>query len=91
MTPHIDVPRIELALDCLSDCSPESQLLALQNLCENNGVWTIPQDHSRYSPVLYEVSLFGVPAISDDIDRLPDIWQRAARNILRGLPSEDAA
>ncbi|WP_147112161.1 hypothetical protein [Tateyamaria sp. syn59] len=89
MTSSLNIPRIEFALTFLSDCNPDHRLLALQNLCENNGVWTIPQDRSRYSPVLYEVSLFGVAAISDDIQHLPDNWQRAARNILRSLPTED--
>jgi hypothetical protein len=91
MTPHLDFPRIAEALALLESCSADAQLLHLKNLCENNGVWTVPQDHNRYSPVLYEVSLFGVPAISDDIERLPDNWMRAARNILRGLPAKDAA
>ncbi len=91
MTHHLDIPRIKGALALLGGCSQEGRLLALQNLCENNGVWTIPQDHSRYSPVLYEISLFGIPATADDIERLPDNWQRAARNILSRLPEEDAA
>lgn len=91
MQTNLDFDRIQAALDCLTNCSSDAQLLALKNLCENNGIWTIPQDHSHYSPVLYEVSLFGIPAMSDDVERLPDNWMRAARNILRGPPSEDAA
>ena len=91
MAQHLDFRRIAEVLALLEGCSPDAQLLHLKNLCENNGVWTVPEDQSRYSPVLYEVSLFGVPAISNDIERLPDNWQRAARNILRGLPAEDAA
>lgn len=91
MTHDVDIPRIQAALSLLSDVSPEARLLQLENLCVNNGTWSIPKNHSDYSPVLYEISLFGVPAIADDIERLPDNWMRAARNILRGLPAKDAA
>ncbi len=91
MTPHIDFPRVQAALALLSDVSPEARLLQLENLCVNNGMWTVPKNHSDYRPVLYEISLFGVFAAADDIEQLPANWQRAARNILRGLPEEDSA
>ena len=86
MMPYLDIDRIAATRDALLSCSPQNRLLALQNLCENNGVWTIPQDSSRYSPVLYEISLFGVAAIADDVQRLPDNWLRACANILQEFP-----
>lgn len=91
MTPYIDIPRVQAALSLLNDISPEARLLQLENLCVNNGTWSIPKNHSDYSPVLYEISLFGVPAVADEIDALPRNWQRAARNILQSLPSGEAA
>ena len=81
----LDIPRIEAALDALTRCTPDARLLALKNLCENNGTWTVPERPGTYSPVLYEISLFGVTAIADDIERLPHNWRLAARNILNGL------
>lgn len=88
MTPDLDIPRVQAALALLGDISPEARLLQLENLCVNNGTWSIPKNHRDYSPVLYEISLFGVPAIADDIERLPGNWLRAARNILGGLADE---
>ncbi|WP_136440352.1 hypothetical protein [Pacificoceanicola onchidii] len=90
MIPHqgipLDIPRIQAASELLSQISPDAQLIQLQNLCENNGIWTVPDDHSRYSPVLFEVSLFGVPAIADTAEDLPRNWLRAAGNILKDQP-----
>ncbi len=91
MTPHLDFARIQIALTLLGDCGPDAQVLQLKNLCENNGTWPIHDDGSRYKPVLYEISLFGVPALADDIAELPRNWTRAARNILTALSEVNAA
>jgi hypothetical protein len=82
---QFDLPRINAALTLLRNVSTEAQLLHLKNLCINNGTWTIPENHADYSPVLYEVTLFGVHAISDVIETLPNNWMRAADNILNGM------
>lgn len=86
MMPHLDRPRIKTALAVLSVISPEMQLLALKKMCQADGIWTIPEDGSRYNPVLYEISLHGVPAIANDPNDLARNWIRAARNVLKGQP-----
>lgn len=86
MTSHLDIPRIQAARAQLTGISPTAQLQQLQSLCETDGIWTVPDDHSRYSPVLYEIQLFGVPAIADTATDLPRNWLRAADNILKRLP-----
>ncbi len=80
----LDIHRIQGALDLLDDISIEGQLLQLKNLCENNGVWSIPENPNDYNPVLFEISLFGVSASAADIEELPTNWKRAANNILSG-------
>lgn len=84
--------HIASALDLMQRISPEARLLQLKNLAvNNNGIWTIPDDPSAYSPVLYEVSVFGVPAVVTDPADLPRCWMQSARNILDGFSTEDAA
>lgn len=86
---------LHATLDQLEGRSPEAQLSELKALCIAHGTWTIPEigpeGVKRYSPVLYEISLFGVSAISDDIEGLPRNWLRAARATLTGLPEGCAA
>jgi len=91
MTPFIDIPRVRATLMLLDDISPDARLIHLENLCVNNGTWPFPPNHSAYRPVLYEISLFGVSAVADDIDALPRNWQRAARNILQSLLGKSPA
>jgi hypothetical protein len=86
-----DPERLQAALSLLSDCSDDAQLLQLKNLCTNNGVWCIPENPDDYQPVIYEVTLFGVSAMADDITRLPQNWLRAAQNILNADSDERAA
>ena len=77
-------------LCCLKDCVDlleripmDARLSSLKNLIVNNGgVWTVPERTERYAPFLYDVSFFGVTVATDDPDRLPALWIKAARNII---------
>lgn len=91
MTPHIDIPRVQEALYLLNKISAEAQLLHLKNLCVNNGTWSVPENHRDYSPVLHEITLFGVPAVTNEIEALPRCWMLAANNILTALTEDEAA
>lgn len=89
MIAEVDIPRVKGALGLLSDISPAAQLLQLKNMCDNNdGTWGIPPNAKSYQPALYEMSLFGVPAIATDPDELPANWRRAVTNILEALALE---
>lgn len=81
-----DFDAIRTAVELLERISPEARLLALQNLCKNNGVWTIPERTEIYSPVLFEILLHRVPAVSNDPDELPSNWLKAAHTILKEAP-----
>ena len=84
MTARIyDFTAIRFAVETIERMSPDSRLLALKNLTENNGIWTIPERSDCYVPVLFEISLYGVTAIADDPDRLAPNWLKAANAILR--------
>lgn len=87
--PGPDINKLRATLDLLRPMDAEAQLLAMKNLCENNGVWSIPSDHTLYSPVMYEISLWGISASATAIDELPTNWQRAARNFLNALTPEE--
>lgn len=86
MADALEFDKIGWAYDFLDGLDLEDQILQIKNLCENNGVWAIPEKDCRYSPVLYEISLFGVSAIADDVAHLPKNWLKAARNTLLGCP-----
>lgn len=83
----LDRDRIAGAIDLLQRVTPDARLTALRNLCVNNGVWTVPDGDSEYSPVLFEVQLFGVAALADTADDLPRLWILAATATLHGLPA----
>ncbi|OWV40410.1 hypothetical protein [Mameliella alba] len=86
--PAINHKRIAATVELLDQVSPEARLLQLRNLCVNNGLWCAPEDARDYRPVLYEVQLFGVPALAETPEELPANWLRAARRILeRPAPS----
>ncbi|KHQ51229.1 hypothetical protein [Mameliella alba] len=85
--PAIDHNRIAAAIELLAQVSPEARLLQLRNLCVNNGLWCVPEDARDYAPVLFEVQLFGVPAVAETPGELPTNWLRAARRILEGAPA----
>ena len=88
---QINLAAIGEAARALTRLDGERQLNQLRRLCEEGGVWTIPPDGSAYRPALYEVSLYGVAALSDDITTLPRNWIRAAHNILHaGKEHENA-
>ena len=78
--------KLRDATAILGRVHPEAQLTAFKNLCENNGVWMIPETPptgtKEYRPVLFEASLFGIHATATEADDLPRNWMRAARNTL---------
>lgn len=88
----LDFLRIRGAIDLLEQVAPDARLRTLQDLCVNNGIWTVPEDErkSGYTPAYYEIQLFGVPALADDTDTLAVNWMRAARNVLRAAPATAA-
>ena len=88
---QINLSTIAQAVQRLEQFDRARQLSELKALCEQYGVWTIPLDGSNYSPVLYEISLFGVAALTDRIEQLPRNWIRAAKNILRAEMGGQAA
>lgn len=82
-------PMLAATIDRLEGRPPAAQLQVLEALCvEHGGTWSIPQPAPqgarRYAPVLYEMSLFGVAAMADDIEALPRNWMKAARSLLIG-------
>lgn len=77
-------PNIAGALDLLETISPDSRLLQLKNLAQNNGVWAIPDGPVAHTPVLYEISIFGVHASALTIEELPRCWMKAAKATLEG-------
>lgn len=84
----IDIQRISAALELLCQISADTRLLQLKNLCINNaGIWAVPENPKDYSPVLYEIQLFGVPAIAGDPAELPHNWCKAARSMLEAMPA----
>lgn len=88
---HLDLPRIRFAIHELEHCEPDARLLMLKNFCVNNGIWAIPETPTTRHPVLFEVQLFGVPAMATDHGSLAKNWIKAARNILQALPNEATA
>ncbi|WP_299686726.1 hypothetical protein [uncultured Tateyamaria sp.] len=88
---NFDIPRIRATVDLVESIAPEDRLLHMKNLCVNNGIWTVPEDPKKYAPVLFEIGLFGVSAISGDVAQLPRNWLFAARNVLEQHAQEAAA
>ncbi|WP_208348744.1 hypothetical protein [Pseudaestuariivita rosea] len=91
MTAARDLRHLEAALDLMARTDPLERLQCLKALCVTYGLWTIPEPPTLYSPVIYEIQLFGVAAMASDIEALPRNWMRAARNVLDGLDEGQAA
>jgi len=96
-----DVPnmqRLRGTIEVLRTVSPEGQMLALRNLAtDNGGRYDLPSERLGadgqpvYMPLLLSVSVFGVYAMSDNIDELPKNWILAATNILEADETGAAA
>ncbi|MEO0485300.1 MAG: hypothetical protein AAF092_05255 [Pseudomonadota bacterium] len=87
-----DVAKIHGALLLLEDCDPDIRLINLESLCINNdGTWCVPPRAEDYAPVLYEIQLFGVSAVSPDPAQLPVNWMRAAQAVLDGCRARSEA
>lgn len=78
-----DYGRLQGALEVMQAVPAESRLLALKNLCMNNGVWNVPDAPSDYAPCLFEVSAFEISAHAAEPAELPRNWMEAASNVLR--------
>ncbi|WP_323764576.1 hypothetical protein [Marinovum sp.] len=89
MSAEICPRRLSGTLDLLERIDPENRLSQFASLCRDNGLWSIPetppQGAKAYSPVLFEVSLFGVFAAARDVAELVPNWCRAASNTLRAF------
>ncbi|MGH1417199.1 MAG: hypothetical protein ACRBB0_27185 [Pelagimonas sp.] len=84
--PNIDLALVVSGLELLPKTSTDGRLLALKNLVINNGgIWAVPESPADYQPVIYEISLGGIPAVDNDPKRLPENWMRAANNILTAI------
>jgi len=84
--PNLDVALVFFALDLLPYITPDHRLLSLKNLVVNNGgIWAVPDNPADYQPVLYEISLGGIPAIAPNPEALPANWMRAANNTLNAI------
>lgn len=90
-TLQIDVATLRGAVDLLEQVDPDARLSALENLAINNGTWSVPEDPRGYHPVIFEIQILGVPALSDTAEQLPANWLKAARNILNAAATEAAA
>lgn len=84
-----DFIRLRAAVDMLERVDPKTQFLLLKSLCLSNGVWTVPEDPGAYSPVWFEVGLFGVSAMADQKEQLAVNWCIAARRILTEYNCEE--
>lgn len=89
MTQRIDTISIQSAIDTLQETDIDKRVAQLKRICEENGVWNIPDDPTNYCPAMYEVLLFGIPAIAMDVEALPRNWMRAAQNVLDGQADQD--
>ncbi|MCE8006428.1 hypothetical protein [Aestuariivita sp.] len=86
----MDIDRIRTTVEWLEAMSTDTQFLQIKNLCQNNGVWTVPDDPRQYNPVLFEISLWQVSCFADDAKDLPKNWLKAALNILEANDAEAA-
>ncbi|WP_299297471.1 hypothetical protein [uncultured Tateyamaria sp.] len=84
MSISVNIDTIQNTVTLLQMVPEGSRLLALQNLCQNNGGrWDYAADlPTPHRPCLYEIQVFGVPAMAEDRQDLPRNWLRAASNIL---------
>ncbi|MGH1355341.1 MAG: hypothetical protein ACRBBS_09705 [Thalassovita sp.] len=87
----LDFIRLRAAIDMLENVDSGARFLLLKSLCLANGVWTVPEDPDAYSPVWFEVGLFGVSAIAEQQDQLEVNWRIAARRILAEYNCEEVA
>jgi len=85
----LDFIRLRAAIDMLENVDPGARFLLLKSLCLSNGVWTVPEDPGAYSPVWFEVGLFGVSAMADQKEQLAVNWCIAARRILTEYNCEE--
>ncbi|MDD9738457.1 hypothetical protein PVW47_01545 [Marinovum sp. SP66] len=94
MSAEVCPRRLSGTLDLLERIAPENRLSQFASLCRDNGLWSIPEPAPAgtkgYTPVLFEVSLFGVFAAARDVAELVPNWIRAARNTLRAFSEAPA-
>ena len=74
--------RIAAAKEVLQIAGLKQRMNHLKVLCLAHGIWTVPENPDDYSPVWFEVSLFGVSAQAADPAQLPYNWCLAARRVL---------
>lgn len=80
-----DIGRLDAIVEMLDEIPHDARLLAMRNLCQNNGGhWDIPSDMKADSEqILVTIHMFGVSAFAFNLDELSRNWLTAARNIVK--------
>lgn len=88
-----NLARIRDVVDLLKHVPADNRLLAIQNLCDNNGGRWDPRISlpDLKQPCLYEIQVFGVPAMAENVEDISANWLRAANNILEAETQGEAA
>lgn len=61
-----------------------------QAVIRHGGRWDLPSElPGIYRPVLVSMQVFGVHAMAETLEELPENWMRAARNVLGARQTEE--
>lgn len=84
MSQRIDLDLIAGLLADLELTPIEERLSVLEQAAiASGGRWDLPSEKQGvYTPFLMSIQVFGVHAMSDNLDELPRNWARTASNIL---------
>jgi hypothetical protein len=91
MNTKLDISRIAAAVQLLETTKPGDRFDALRDLALSNGGRCDLPGEARgddgdplYDPILKSIEVFGIYAMADTIDELPQNWMLCARNVLSG-------
>ncbi|RBW63039.1 hypothetical protein [Ruegeria sp. A3M17] len=91
MSGRLDIKRIVVAVEQLELTAPARKLPVLKYLAmHNGGRWDLPSANGDYEPLIKSIELFGVYAMAEDVEELPQNWLKAAYNILMANEAEEA-
>ncbi|HCP80319.1 MAG TPA: hypothetical protein DIT67_01550 [Octadecabacter sp.] len=84
MSQRLDLDRIRWLVDALDSAAETDMLEALKGaVIGYGGRWDLPSERvGDYQPCIMSVQVFGVYAMAEVLEELPDNWIRAARNVL---------
>lgn len=79
-----DTTALDALVKALAALSAAQRLDALkQAVLRNGGRWDLPSEFPGiYRPALVSLQVFGVHAMAETLEELPQNWMRAARNVL---------